>query len=142
DVYHFNEGHAVLAGVELIRGRMDEMAARAGGLPAVGDRFEAAWREVREQIVFTTHTPVEAGNEQHRYEVMQEVGAYNGLTFEQMTALGGPHLFNMTVAGLRLARAANAVSQLHGEVAREMWKWVEGAPRIGAITNGVHVGTW
>src|SRR5437867_2442774 len=54
DVYHFNEGHAVLAGIELIRERIEEMEQRAGGLRVVGDPFQAALREVREQIVFTT----------------------------------------------------------------------------------------
>ena len=143
DVYHFNEGHAVLAGLELVRERMEELAHGQPGHPrAVGDVFHDAIRDVRPKIVFTTHTPVEAGNEQHHYEVLRDVGAYNGLTHEQMVELGGPHSFNMTVAGMKLARAANAVSALHGEVAREMWKWVEGAAKIGHITNGVHVPTW
>jgi starch phosphorylase len=58
-----------------------------------------------------------------------------------MRAIGGDP-FNMTVAGLRLSRKANAVAQLHGEVSREMWKDVGGAAEIVAITNGVHVPTW
>ena len=137
DVYHFNEGHAVFAGLELIREHMAEMAH----VPE-GERFERALADVRRHIVFTTHTPVEAGNEQHPYEILRDVGAGVGLTHEQMMSLGGAQLFNMTVAGLRLARAANAVSALHGEVAREMWKWVDRAPAITHVTNGVHVPTW
>jgi starch phosphorylase len=58
-----------------------------------------------------------------------------------MRALGGDP-FNMTVAGLRLSRRANAVSQLHGEVSRSMWRDVTDASEIIAITNGVHVPTW
>ena len=58
-----------------------------------------------------------------------------------MRALGGDP-FNMTVAGLRLSRRANAVSELHGEVSRAMWRAVDGGTRIIAITNGVHVPTW
>ena len=50
--------------------------------------------------------------------------------------------FSMTVAGLRLARIANGVAELHGETAREMWKDVDGAAPIIAITNGVHAPTW
>ena len=58
-----------------------------------------------------------------------------------MREIGGDP-FNMTVAGLRLARSANAVAQLHGETARAMWAHVDGAAPIIAVTNGVHVGTW
>ena len=137
DVYHFNEGHAVLAGVELIRERM--VQSEVG---TADDRFRGALHAVRDQIVFTTHTPVEAGNEQHPYATLEEVGAFNGMSHDQMEMLGGPHSFNMTVAGLHLCRAANAVSRLHGEVAREMWKWVDSAPEITHVTNGVHVPTW
>lgn len=130
DVYHFNEGHAVFAGIELIREQMDQ-----------GRSFEEAWESVREQIVFTTHTPVPAGNESHGHDLLQEMGAYLGLSYEQMERIGGDP-FGMTVAGLRLARRANAVAQLHAETSREMWKHVSGAAPIDAITNGVHRPTW
>jgi len=130
DVYHFNEGHAVFAGLELVREAM-----------ATGKSFEDAWRDVRDLIVFTTHTPVPAGNESHDHGVLREMGAYLDFTYEQLVRIGGDP-FNMTVAGLRLARHANAVAQLHGETAREMWKSVTGAAPIGAITNGVHRPTW
>lgn len=131
DVYHFNEGHAVLAGIELIRERMQEQ----------GMSFHEAWNAARRQIVFTTHTPVKEGNESHRHELLKYMGANNGLTLDQMIEIGGSP-FNMTVAGLRLSRAANGVSQLHGVTARRMWQDVKGAPNIIAITNGVHPGTW
>ena len=69
------------------------------------------------------------------------LGANRGLSREQLIRIGGDP-FNMTVAGLRLARNANAVSALHGVTARHMWRAVTGAAPIGSITNGVHVGTW
>lgn len=131
DVYHFNEGHAALAGIELIR---EKMAGQ-------GMSFAEAWRQTRSEIVFTTHTPVKEGNEAHEHRLLHYMGAYDGLDYEQMKAIGGDP-FNMTVAGLRLSRLANGVSQLHGQTARRMWADVAGASSIIAITNGVHNGTW
>jgi starch phosphorylase len=91
--------------------------------------------------VFTTHTPVAAGNETHPLERLLYMGADGGLTIEQLTALGGAP-FNMTAAALRLARTANAVARLHGETARRMWAHLDRIPEIISITNGVHPGTW
>ncbi|HYG57275.1 MAG TPA: alpha-glucan family phosphorylase, partial [Symbiobacteriaceae bacterium] len=130
EVFHFNEGHAVLAGTELIRRRME-----------AGLTFEAAWGEIRQSIVFTTHTPVAAGNEWHPHDVLFSLGANNGLSYEQMAAIGDDP-FNMTIAGLRLARIANAVSELHGHTARAMWAYVQNAAPIIHVTNGVHPGSW
>jgi starch phosphorylase len=130
DVFHFNDSHPVLAGLELIRRKME------GGLP-----FEAAWEKTRDQIVFTTHTPVPAGNERHGHELLKYMGAGSGLTHDQMVALGGDP-FSMTEVGLRLSRRANGVAELHGKTAREMWKNVAKAAPILSITNGVHNGTW
>lgn len=128
--YHFNEGHAVFAGIEMIAEKMEQ-----------GVQFPDAKQQVRERIVFTTHTPVKAGNEEHQLKDLRRMGACLQLSGEEMRMLGGDP-FNMTVAGLRLARGANAVAQLHGETAREMWKGVSDAAPIGAITNGVHAPTW
>jgi starch phosphorylase len=130
DTYHFNEGHAVFAGVELIAERMSR-----------GETFAAAWKAVRDQIVFTTHTPVAAGNEVHPLGELHRLGAYCELVDSEMQQIGDDP-FNMTVAGLRLARRANAVSQLHGEVSRAMWQHVTDAAEIIAITNGVHAPSW
>src|SRR2546426_652679 len=77
----------------------------------------------------------------HRIDELRRLGASCELVDAEMRAIGGDP-FNMTVAGLRLSRRANAVSQLHGEVSRAMWREVEGASEIIAITNGVHVPTW
>jgi len=127
---HFNEGHAVFAGIEMIAERMET------GVP-----FDKAWAETRKRIVFTTHTPVPAGNEEHGIKDLRRMGACLQLSGAEMRTIGGDP-FNMTVAGLRLARRANAVAQLHGETARAMWAHVEDAAPILAITNGVHPGTW
>lgn len=130
DVYHFNDSHPIFAGLELMRAEMKNGAA-----------FESAMQSVREKIVFTTHTPVPAGNEQHSYDLLKYMGTTKGFTKEQLKKIGG-NPFNMTVAGLRLSYIANGVSQLHGCVAKEMWKDVSGASEIIAVTNGVHNKTW
>jgi starch phosphorylase len=128
--YHFNEGHAVFAGIEMVADRM------AGGLT-----FPDAWADVRRRIVFSTHTPVPAGNETHSLKDLRRLGACLELSGAEMRTLGGDP-FNMTVAGLRLSRRANAVSALHGETARRMWADVQDAAPIISITNGVHAPTW
>jgi len=131
DVYHFNEGHALFAGFELLREHMVD-----------GASFDGAVSRVRANTVFTTHTPVPAGNETHTLDRLIEVGAnVAGLTRSQLESIGGDP-FEMTPAALRLCRKANAVAELHGETARQMWAEVEDAAPIVAITNGVHMGTW
>ena len=130
DRFHFNEGHAVFAGIETIADRMNS-----------GLTFQEAWDHARKKIVFTTHTPVPAGNEVHPLKDLRRLGATMELVDSELVELGG-NPFSMTVAGLRLSSAANAVAQLHGETARHMWKDVTGAATIQAITNGVHVPTW
>jgi len=130
DLYHFNEGHAVLAGIELIREKM-----------SAGLSFDQALNATRREIVFTTHTPVPAGNEAHHHGALSYVGAYNGLSYDQMKRIGGDP-FNMTVAGLQLSTLTNGVSRLHGETAQRMWRQESEKAPIIAITNGVHQGTW
>lgn len=130
DVHHFNEGHAVFGALELLREN------RYGGT-SLGERVA----RLRRHVVFTTHTPVAAGNELHALDVLRALGADLGFTDAELSAIGGAP-FSMTVAGLRLARIANAVSQLHGETARAMWRGVKDAAPIIGITNGVHPGTW
>jgi glycogen phosphorylase len=130
DIYHFNEGHAVFAGLELIASRMANNAS-----------FQEALAEARRKIVFTTHTPVPAGNETHPVAELKRLGAGLELVDAEVRAVGGDP-FNMTVAGLRLSHRANAVSKLHAETARDMWRDVPDAAPIIAVTNGVHRGTW
>ncbi len=139
-VIHLNEGHAALAPVELASGgrRSDLNAAR-------------------ERTVFTTHTPVAAGNDSYPREQVEQ--AIAGLARDlgrdprELIALGRTdpedeaEPFGVTQAALRLSRAANAVSRRHGDVAREMWHalWPErdvAQVPIGHVTNGVHIPTW
>jgi starch phosphorylase len=130
DVYHFNEGHALFAGFELVREK------KAAGLD-----HDAALAASRKEIVFTTHTPVPQGNESHPIDRILYMGANMGMTRAQLKALGGEP-FNMTVGALNLSRISNAVAQLHGETANKMWTHVPNRSEIVAITNGIHIPTW
>jgi starch phosphorylase len=139
-VYHVNEGHAAFLAIE-----------RARTLVESGLSSRAALAQVAATTVFTTHTPVPAGNEVFADElVLRYVGApaeQAGLSPDELLGLGrsdGAADFGLTPLALRLSAHANAVSKLHGEVARSMWAELspdERAP-IGHITNGVHLGTW
>ena len=130
EVFHFNEGHAVFAGLELLRQQ------RFGGT-TLAERID----RLRAHVVFTTHTPVPAGNEVHELDLMRKMDADLGFTDAELEVIGGDP-FSMTVAGLRLSRIANGVAELHGETARTMWRDVDGAAPIISITNGVHQPTW
>jgi len=147
-VIHLNEGHAALAPLELARGYI-----QSGEAESLSDALDHA----RRRTVFTTHTPVPAGNDSYPAEEIQtavgRLAGELGLSIDELVALGhdigaepsAP--FGVTQAALRMSRAANAVSRRHGEVAREMWAslWpdrdVESVP-IRHVTNGVHVPTW
>jgi starch phosphorylase len=144
-VWHLNEGHAAFVVLQRLR---DFLAA--------GWTWERALAEVRRTTVFTTHTPVPAGHDAFPFHLLEQHlagcwGSMNGHG-EQFLALGtydsgsGPQ-FNMTALAMRSAGAINAVSQLHGEVTRQMFAplWPDLKPSerpIDAITNGVHVPTW
>ncbi len=131
DVYHLNEGHAVFCGLELIREKMEEKALS----------FHDAWEKTRREIVFTTHTPVKEAHELFTLDFLQYMGAFGGLTREQVREIGGDP-FNMTAAALLLSHLANGVSKLHGQTACRMWREVRQAACIISITNGVHNTTW
>lgn len=144
---HLNEGHSAFAVLEQVRNRMAHD----------GESFDEAWRETAMRSVFTTHTPVEAGHDRFSPELMEsqlgwlrsELGL-DGRTFLGLGRVnpGDPgESFCMSVLALRGARHRNAVSSLHGYVARRMWRslWPEQPEErvpIGHITNGVHVLTW
>jgi starch phosphorylase len=131
DVYHFNEGHALFAGFELVREKVKS-----------GKSFEAALAASRQQIVFTTHTPVVQGNESHYLDRLMYMGADNGVfNKQQLKQLGGSP-FNMTVGALRLSRKSNAVAQLHAVTANKMWEGVKDRAEIVGITNAIHLPTW
>ena len=143
-VYHFNEGHPALGVFELLVGE-----------GADGDEAERLQR-VRDKVVFTTHTPVPAGNETYdRGEVLSMLGRIADLTGDREAFLAAGRIdpanrderSGMTPLALRSSRHANAVSRRHGEVAREMWQPLFRTPSaadvpIGHVTNGVHVPTW
>ena len=141
--FHVNEGHPALAGIELIRERMSS-----------GAEFASAVAQVRDQVTFTTHTPVPAGNEYYPVDealaVLQGALALPGAGTAPAIELGryrtGSGDFGLAPVGLRLSRAANGVSVKHAEVSRAMWQRLDpGRPAdspITAITNGVHLPTW
>ncbi len=146
-VLHMNEGHSAFAAFEAIADRMEET-----GLP-----FEQAAADVSASVVFTTHTPVEAGHDRFPagplLEVLEPLRARLGLDHRSLLAYGrvdpdnDAEPFCMTVCALKLARHSNAVSSLHGHVSRRMWKRLWPQRReldvpIGHVTNGVHAATW
>ncbi|TAK48845.1 MAG: alpha-glucan family phosphorylase, partial [Saprospiraceae bacterium] len=142
DVYHFNEGHALFAGFELIREEIEGAITIGSRKKSWADEaVKKAKKKVRQKIVFTTHTPVIQGNESHPASRLMYMGANLGLSKKQLKKTGGSP-FNMTVAALRLSRKSNAVAQLHGETANKMWAHVKGRSDIIAITNGIHLPTW
>ncbi|GBF22991.1 alpha-glucan phosphorylase [Candidatus Gastranaerophilus sp. (ex Termes propinquus)] len=123
DIVHMNEGHALPAAFELLR------------------QFNGDLNAVRRKTVFTTHTPVAAGNEVHWVDTLLEGGFFADCPRDRAVELGGEN-FSLTVAALRMSRIANAVSQLHGLVAKKMWDWVGGKCPIKAITNAVNLHYW
>lgn len=144
-VFHINEGHAAMAAIELVRRSLAE-----------GADPDAAWASARDRIVFTTHTPVAAGNETYdSSEVMAVLGDVAALAGDssRLVSMGRVHPDDdgerpgMTPFALRMSRSANGVSRRHGDIARHMWQPLFGNPSadqvpIGHVTNGVHVPTW
>ncbi len=143
-IWHANEGHTAFMMLERIR-----------ELIAAGNDFDTAMRQVQDTTVFTTHTPVPAGNDTFSAELIEKY--FNrfreslGLSQDDLLDLGrirrDDSTFNMTVLGLKLSSHRNGVSQLHGWVCRRMWHslWPtveETDVPISAVTNGIHVPTW
>jgi starch phosphorylase len=145
-VYHINEGHSAFLTLELF----------LLGLKATGDR-EKAEQQVRDTCIFTTHTPVPAGHDRFSYDILHHTldrfWSQSGLPFDELVQFGrvnvddGDELFTMTVLALKMSRAANGVSELHGQVSRDMWKKLfqtddsTDVP-IGHVTNGIHTSGW
>ncbi|MFI6536359.1 alpha-glucan family phosphorylase [Nonomuraea sp. NPDC050547] len=143
EVFHTNEGHAGFLGLERIR---ELTEARLS--------FDEALEAVRAGTVFTTHTPVPAGIDRFPVEMIERQfggdNAWPTVPVDRILALGEeaePDRFNMAIMGMRLSQRVNGVSELHGEVSREMFHtlWpgfdLDEIP-IGSITNGVHAPTW
>jgi starch phosphorylase len=145
-VFHMNEGHAAFLVFELLREKL-----------AAGQKFAAALETTRKECIFTTHTPVEAGHDRFTPDLMSfalmKMQQQLKLTPEVFLGLGRVdpksqvEPFCMTVLALKVSRSANGVSELHGQVSREMWHGlfpgvpVEKVP-IGYITNGIHLLGW
>jgi starch phosphorylase len=144
-VFHLNEGHAAFLALERIRALVEER----------GLAFDEALELVRSSTVFTTHTPVAAGNE--RFDVslarryLRPLATGCGVEVEKLLELGSAPddpSFGLTPLALRTAAYANGVSQVHGAVSRHLWQklWADRATEedvpIGHVTNAVHTPTW
>ncbi len=125
DVYHLNEAHGVSAAFYLL------------------NKFKSL-SKVKEHLVFTTHTPEEAGNEKHDIYLCQKMSYFCGLPLDEVRKLTGitDDQFNHSLAALKFARLSNGVSRLHGEVSREMWKKYEGIAPIKHVTNAQNWRYW
>lgn len=125
DVYHLNEAHALSAAFYLYQklGSVDE---------------------VRKRLVFTTHTPEEAGNEKHDIGLLNEMSFFGGVPLDRVREISGiqDHVFNHSLVALRMSRQANGVSKLHGEVSRQMWSHFEGICPITHVTNAQNQRYW
>ena len=116
--YHMNEGHAVFLTLALLQ------------------EYNGDEEKVRASCIFTTHTPVPAGHDKFSYELSTKIiGPYLPSNIRK---LAGKDLLNTTILALNLTRAANGVSELHGEISRQMFPGYE----IGHVTNGVHHLSW
>src|SRR5688572_2320408 len=125
EVYHMNEGHALPMCFYLL------------------DKFKDI-KEVQKRVVFTTHTPEKAGNEEHSIRLLHGMSFFNGLTPKQVEEYVTPEngMLNDTLTALRLSKKANGVSKLHGEVARKMWGEYKGICEITSITNAQNKTYW
>lgn len=125
EVYHMNEGHGVPLNFYLY------------------DKFKNL-DEVKKRVVFTTHTPEMAGNEEHSFQLLETMSLFYKLNQGDVRKiLDIPNgNFNYTVAALKFARKANGVSKIHGEVAQRMWKGNSGICEITYVTNAQNKNYW
>jgi glycogen phosphorylase len=126
DIYHLNEAHPLPVAFWLL------------------DKYKGDLEAVKQRLIFTTHTPEDAGNERSDFELIKKTGFLAGVDPETITALwkSEEKEFNHTLVGLRMAKIANAVSKLHGVVSRDMWKEVTGICEITHITNAQKKSYW
>jgi starch phosphorylase len=125
ELYHLNEAHAISSAFYLYK------------------KYGSA-AEVKKRMVFTTHTPEEAGNERHDIFLCEKMSYFCGMKLDDVRKLTGMEgdLFNHSLAALRFAKLANGVSQLHGEVSRKMWGKYKDICEIKAITNAQNWFYW
>ncbi|MCU0417757.1 MAG: alpha-glucan family phosphorylase [Cytophagaceae bacterium] len=125
DIFHINEAHA---------------------LPVAYHLYEqlGSWERVRHHLVFTTHTPEKAGNESHSIDLLKYASFFQHAHWDEAIQKGVVEngMFDYTLAALRMAKKANAVSKIHGDVSRGMWSSYEGICSIDHITNAQHKGFW
>ena len=126
EVYHLNEAHGLPAAFYLLK------------------KFGGDLEKVKERLVFTTHTPEEAGNEKHNVHICHQMSYFSGLSLEEVKKIEGQDndQFNHSLCALRMAKIANGVSQLHGVVSNEMWGKYPGICEIKAITNAQDFKYW
>ena len=126
DVYHLNEAHAISAAFYLLNKNGGDLA------------------DLKKKLVFTTHTPEEAGNEKHDIYLCNKMSYFCGMPLEKVRKITGLHddQFNHSLVALRFARLSNAVSALHGEVSRAMWSKYEGICPIIHVTNSQNWKYW
>ena len=126
EVYHLNEAHGLPAAFYLLK------------------KFGGDLEKVKEKLVFTTHTPEEAGNEKHNINLCHDMSYFSGLTLDEVKTIEGVEddRFNHSLCALRMARIANGVSQLHGVVSRKMWSKYPNICEIKAITNAQEYKYW
>lgn len=139
--WHLNEGHSAFSVIERTREYLHQ-----------GMTFDVARDSVRASTLFTTHTPVPAGNDVFDFGLVDKHFSHYasklGLSTQQFFDLAREDsVFSMTVLALRFSAAANGVSELHGQVARKMWRWLwndraENDVPIGSVTNGIHTLSW
>jgi starch phosphorylase len=125
DIYHMNEGHSLPLNFYLY------------------SKLKSL-KEVQKRVIFTTHTPEAAGNEEHSYDLLKKMSFFYGLQIEEVKKLLDTDHYglNYTLAALKFAKKANGVSKLHGEVAREMWDHNPGICEITSITNAQNKTYW
>ncbi len=129
--YHMNEGHSALLGMELAQRYLHEHSENR-------DRqFSFELDRVREDCIFTTHTPVQAGHDQYSYDLVTRV-LDDQFDQNDLKKLAGPDALNMSRLALNLSGYVNGVAKRHAETSEAMFPGY----RVHAITNGVHPRTW
>lgn len=125
DVYHFNEAHALSGAFHLYK-KLGKVS------------------ELKKRLVFTTHTPEEAGNEKHDINQLNVMSFFAGVPLNEVRKITGmqDNVFNHSLAALRLSRKANGVSKLHGEVSRQMWGGYADICEITHVTNAQNKTYW
>jgi starch phosphorylase len=125
EIWHLNEAHGLSAAFRLYEKHRSK-------------------EEVKKRLVFTTHTPEEAGNEKHDFDLLTKFSFFGSVPEEEVREITGieGETFNHSLAALRLARIANGVSKLHGEVSRKMWAGYDDLCEISHVTNAQNKKYW